>query len=529
MQPQDEETIRASVEARDEVLLVRRSFVGPGARRRRLPLWQCCIENGYLRVAREVLGHSRQRVEQNARQQLLAWKEREVHERVAEAKRDIDYRAIRDTEVAEAEIATVRRCLAAGLAVEPDLPDWSALCEAPHFVEQEFDWCQPLPVRPERRWLERIWRPGYTRRLLAYERAMQALKDDKARQKAAHEEAEAERRGLFEDAVGRLQACVEGVRQGLAADEPTALVELLGAYFECEAYPVRLTPFHRAHWVAADEAVVVDVVVPAPDEVSKIAGYKAQERYMRVAPVMLKQAEHAALYDEGVRQLALRTLHGVFAAARADFVQAAVVNVFTSFQDPDSEQDTTVCLLSVQTEREELAALKLDEQDAGECLEGLSARCEDSLAELVPVRPILTVTHDVEELRGVGVRDFEQRVRDALARTFPGEAVELLVETSRSGEVEGVVIDPDPVRGGTFVIRALRSQEPVPVAAVRDLHAALREQGAATGLFFSTSRFDAEARAFARGRRLLLVDAESWACLVDRHGADAQSRTGSPS
>lgn len=51
-------------------------------------------------------------------------------------------------------------------------------------------------------------------------------------------------------------------------------------------------------------------------------------------------------------------------------------------------------------------------------------------------------------------------------------------KVSRDGVVDVVVYDPDPIRGGVFVVQAKRYNNVVPVSAVRDLYGSMINEGA---------------------------------------------------
>jgi len=82
--------------------------------------------------------------------------------------------------------------------------------------------------------------------------------------------------------------------------------------------------------------------------------------------------------------------------------------------------------------------------------------------------------------------------------------------TSRSadGGVDVIAHNPDPLTGGLYVVQCKRygPETVVGAPAVRDFYGTLVHHGAVRGLFVTTSGFSKEARDFAEGKPIALID-----------------------
>ncbi len=120
-------------------------------------------------------------------------------------------------------------------------------------------------------------------------------------------------------------------------------------------------------------------------------------------------------------------------------------------------------------------------------------------------------------------RDFEQLVRQVFESEFASEAGEVRVtQASRDGGVDAIVFNPDPIRGGKIIIQAKRYTNTVDVGAVRDLYGAVVNEGASKGILVTTSRFGPDARKFAQGKPLTLVDGDNLLFLLEKMGVKAR-------
>jgi restriction system protein len=84
--------------------------------------------------------------------------------------------------------------------------------------------------------------------------------------------------------------------------------------------------------------------------------------------------------------------------------------------------------------------------------------------------------------------------------------------------VDALIFDPDPLRGGKFVIQAKRYTRVVDVSAVRDLYGTVVNEGANRGILVTTSSYGPDAYEFAKGKPLTLLTGANLLQLLDKHG-----------
>jgi Restriction endonuclease/Bacterial regulatory helix-turn-helix protein, lysR family len=102
---------------------------------------------------------------------------------------------------------------------------------------------------------------------------------------------------------------------------------------------------------------------------------------------------------------------------------------------------------------------------------------------------------------------------------FGRNGVEVKVtRASRDRGVDAIMFDPDPLRGGKFVLQAKRHTRPVDVAAVRDLYGTVVNEGANRGILVTTSSYGPDAYEFAKDKPLSLVDGPNLLAMLQKHG-----------
>ena len=134
-------------------------------------------------------------------------------------------------------------------------------------------------------------------------------------------------------------------------------------------------------------------------------------------------------------------------------------------------------------------------------------------------KDILAEINSIENLATMDWADFEHLVRQLFEKMFTENGAEVKVtRASRDGGVDAVVFDPDPIRGGKFVIQAKRYNNVVPVSAVRDLYGTVINEGATKGILVTTSYFGSDSVEFAKDKPLTLIDGSNLVYLFQQYG-----------
>jgi len=138
---------------------------------------------------------------------------------------------------------------------------------------------------------------------------------------------------------------------------------------------------------------------------------------------------------------------------------------------------------------------------------------------IVPGRDVAEGLGTQANLAAMSWEEFEHLVRQLFEWEFGRHGAEVkLTRASRDRGVDAIIFDPDPLRGGKFVIQAKRYTLPVDVAAVRDLYGTLINEGANRGILITTSHYGPDAYAFARDKPISLLTGADLIDMLRRHG-----------
>jgi restriction system protein len=134
-------------------------------------------------------------------------------------------------------------------------------------------------------------------------------------------------------------------------------------------------------------------------------------------------------------------------------------------------------------------------------------------------KDVLDHVRPEDNLAAMDWEDFEQLIRELFEEEFHSSGGEVRVtQASRDRGVDAIAFDPDPIRGGKFVIQAKRYNMVVPVSAVRDLYGTMISEGAAKGILVTTSYYGRDSREFAKDKPITLIDGENLVYLFQKHG-----------
>ena len=191
-------------------------------------------------------------------------------------------------------------------------------------------------------------------------------------------------------------------------------------------------------------------------------------------------------------------------------------------------------IASLQATKEDLKALQIDNVEAISCFRHLKGLITPSTDQITPIRPIFTldknderivenrdVANQLDQEANLAVmpwEDFEQLVRQLFEWELGRNGVEVKVTRASRDRVDAIMFDPDPLRGGKFVLQAKRYTRPVDVAAVRDLYGTVINEGANRGILVTTSSYGPDSYEFIKDKPLSLVDGQNLLEILRRHG-----------
>ena len=324
-------------------------------------------------------------------------------------------------------------------------------------------------------------------------------------------------------------------RSRYEAGSPDAIEQYIERVLERSSYPEPIDGEPETHFDEPSRTLVVNFWLPNPQDIPKVVEYRYVTSRKTIKPVEMKQKEFETFYDDIIHQIALRTMHEIFGADYAQHVGAVVFNGYVQGIDPKTGKPFTSCILSCEASRQRFTELDLAHVSPKECVRGLKGITAGPLVMLAPVQPILELDKDddrfvpsravLDQLRpednlaAMDWEDFEHLIRELFEKEFAQSGGEVRVtQASRDRGVDAIAFDPDPIRGGKFVIQAKRYNIPVPVSAVRDLYGTMIAEGAVKGILVTTSYYGRDCREFAKDKPITLIDGENLVYLFQKHG-----------
>ena len=287
------------------------------------------------------------------------------------------------------------------------------------------------------------------------------------------------------------------------------------------------------------KTIIVDYRLPREVSMPTIQVVTYVQARDELQQKFISKREQEQLYENVLHQLALRTMRELYATDEVAAFDAIVFNGWIESVNPATGQPSNNCIMSVQARRDEFFALNLESIDPRACYRALKGVSAAKLATLTPIRPILQMgtgdrrfveARDVaQELSGdsnlatMDWEDFEHLVREIFEKEFVSQGGEVKVtQASRDGGVDAIAFDPDPIRGGKYVIQAKRYTRTVGVDAVRDLFGTVTHEGANRGILVTTSDYGPDSVSFAKDKPLTLINGSQLLSLLEKHGHQAR-------
>jgi len=243
-----------------------------------------------------------------------------------------------------------------------------------------------------------------------------------------------------------------------------------------------------------------------------------------------KIAQQQVLYGLCVRAAYLTAM-----TDPSDYFSTVAVNAEQEWHDPATGTLREGLIASLQATKSALRSLNPGHLDAKLCFRNLKGIATPNISNAAPIRPIFifdteddrivenrdvaSKMHDETNLAAMPWEDFEHFVRQLFEWLFAKDGMEVKVtQASRDRGVDAIMFDPDPVRGGKYVLQAKRYTRTVDVAAVRDLYGTILNEGANRGILVTTSFFGPDAYDFAKDKPISLIDGPNLLALLKKEG-----------
>jgi Restriction endonuclease len=335
-----------------------------------------------------------------------------------------------------------------------------------------------------------------------------------------------------------IKACREEVsyfkrlREAYKRAEKQYVIERLGFVLDRIKLPGSVPHTWDIDFDEEQQIAVIDIGLP---DVVHRPPYKTVILKSGAVKKPLNLTEKRELVPKVHPAILLRTAHEVFRSDTDETIKLLALNGWVKFNDPATGINTKAYTASLMVERNQIAALSLTKINPIVAFNNLHGKSAGKLIEIIPIEPVLSLNRKdsrfvnaKEVLRGLGPetnlaamdwQDFEHLIRELFEKEFSGRGAEVKVtQTSRDRGVDAIVFDPDPIRGGKYVIQAKRYTNTVDVSAVRDLCAVVQKEGASRGILVTTSTYGADAYAFANNEPVTLLNGAELLGLLRKHG-----------
>jgi Restriction endonuclease len=335
---------------------------------------------------------------------------------------------------------------------------------------------------------------------------------------------------VFEDIFAKETIKLQELRQSVLAEDPEALVTLIELANKRHWLPAGLRREFKA--LAQPDAKVVLIELRFPDYSNHkfVVGQLKNGKDKYASATENKKILRGTLYS-----VVIRAGYIASCALEGTSYHTVAVNVVQDWFDRATGAARSGVICSLQAQAQEFTGLNLREVDPEACFRHLKGISVPSLETLSPIRPIFVLNkkderfveakdlseflETEENLAAMPWDDFEHLVAQLFEWEFAKEGVEVRVtRVSRDRGVDAVLFDPDPLRGGKFVLQAKRYTKPVDVSAVRDLYGTVMNEGANRGILITTSSYGPDAYEFAKNKPLSLVDGPNLLLMLQRHG-----------
>jgi restriction system protein len=349
------------------------------------------------------------------------------------------------------------------------------------------------------------------------------------RQFAARRRAYEESKRKHEAKLVAYNAEVDRFAAAVARADPASVVEYFAMVLGNSVYPDDFPQHFRLAFLPKQRHLLIEYHLPTIEVIPVVKEYRYDQVRDDLAAVPRDQSEIRRRYVEIIAQVTLRTVHEIVEADRGGLVGQISFNGIVDTIDRRTGRFVRPCLVSLRTDRETFAAIKLRRVDPVACLTYLQGVLSGTPDDLSPVQPMIDFDRDAdrdftEEFNVLA--DIDERPNlitmgddaweQTLADLFSVMGLQMGEPTRTEQGVRWRAGDPRPVFGGPVVVYATRAT-PAGAAAVHSLAGAVVAAGATKGILVALAGIDPEAYEAVAGRPLELIDGPALVTLLAKY------------
>ncbi|OAK75478.1 restriction endonuclease [Lederbergia galactosidilytica] len=537
-------------------------------------MYEIEVKHEGLKKYRVIKGSDPYVVEQKARYQKQQWNEMWKKRQEAERKRAMREAAVIEKEEKKAyaiqltndateKIKELDTILISTLGIN-DALDWEKLKDTEEFPEHEPDKPKEIEIPESPKEEDEKYRPKlgifdslikskkekkisdmrnlFKADLDLWEKKVEEANSENEQSNMLYEEAFnqwLERQKKYREDQAEKNKAIDNQRENYEKGLPTAIIDYCDMVLSNSLYPDYFPQKYDIDYNPETKLLIVDYSCPSPDDLPNVKEVKYIQSRDELKESYLSAAAMNKMYDSVLYQITLRSLHELFEADVANYIDAIVFNGWVESIDKALGKETNSCILSIQVSKEEFLEINLSQVDPKLCFKNLKGIGSSKLNSLTPIAPIIKIDRDdprfvssydvtdsLDETDNLAVmdwQDFEHLIRELFEKEFNQSGGEVkITRASKDGGVDAVAFDPDPIRGGKIVIQAKRYTNVVGVSAVRDLYGTVMNEGATKGILVSTADYGPDAYNFAKAKPLTLLNGNNLLHLLQKHGHRAK-------
>jgi HJR/Mrr/RecB family endonuclease len=350
---------------------------------------------------------------------------------------------------------------------------------------------------------------------LKFREAQQSISAEFKSCKNQFEQRAAEELKTLEDIFKKyMSGSSEGVEQHFSLSLHTIALPL------APSFPWRVFYDHSERLIQVNQRVpfLSDIVVKRPDS-NRAPAKRDVDNFLRqyVPAISLHIAATIAMNDW------------------KNQIDTISVNCWSRYFEKKSGKLKDAFISSLAVDKKTILDMNVAKAEPLEAFRALRGTFVYSTEEVVPIEPqirldktddrfvqgkeILDGMAQGQNLATMDWQDFEHLIRELLAKEYGKDGSEVrITRASRDRGVDAVIFDPDPLRGGKYVVQAKRYNNLVDVSAVRDLYGTMHNEGAARGILVTTSKYGRDAHEFASNKPITLIDGQNLLSLLSKHG-----------
>ena len=184
---------------------------------------------------------------------------------------------------------------------------------------------------------------------------------------------------------------IDKLQDGYFGRSAESVIQYCEMVLNNSQYPETFPKDFDLDYNSDSKLLIIEYILPAPDDLPTLTNVKYIAAKKELKESFLSETQLAKIYDAVIYKIALRTLHELFEADKAEALEVIIFNGWVNAIDKATGKKVNNCIVTIQAKKIEFNEIELSNVDPKTCFKHLNGIGSSKLSSITAVQPIAQI------------------------------------------------------------------------------------------------------------------------------------------